>query len=100
MAEFRGNDIIGEYLLKEKVPYILGYAGHGAIGLLDGIYDRTKQIQVVWPRIEQAAGFMADVYFRLTGVPLPVYTSIILLVPDAGNGQSQTDQARRQGLGR
>jgi acetolactate synthase-1/2/3 large subunit len=75
MAEFRGNDIIGEYLLKEKVPYILGYAGHGAIGLLDGIYDRTKQIQVVWPRIEQAAGFMADAYFRLTGVPLPVYTS-------------------------
>jgi acetolactate synthase-1/2/3 large subunit len=75
MAEFRGNDIIGEYLLKEKVPYIIGYAGHAAIGLLDGIYDRAKQIQVVWPRIEQAAGFMADVYFRLTGVPLPVYTS-------------------------
>ena len=33
MAEMRGNDIIGEYLLKEKVPYIIGYAGHGAIGL-------------------------------------------------------------------
>ena len=75
MAEMRGNDIIGEYLLKEKVPYIIGYAGHGAIGLLDGIYDRTNKIKVIWPRIETAAGFMADAYFRLTGVPLPVYTS-------------------------
>ncbi|MDE2375574.1 MAG: hypothetical protein KGL96_15225, partial [Hyphomicrobiales bacterium] len=32
--EIRGTDIIAEYLIKEKVPYILGYAGHGAIGLL------------------------------------------------------------------
>ena len=30
--EMRGTDIIAEYLIKEKVPYILGYAGHGAIG--------------------------------------------------------------------
>ena len=73
MAEMRGNDIIGEYLLKEKVPYIIGYAGHGAIGLLDGIYDKTNKIKVIWPRVEQAAGFMADAYFRVTGVPLPVY---------------------------
>ncbi len=75
MAEFRGNEIIAEYLIKEDIPYIMGYAGHGAIGLLDGIYDRTDKIQVIWPRIEQAAGFMADVYFRLTGIPLLVYAS-------------------------
>jgi len=75
MAEYRGCDIIAEYLIKEKIPYLLGYAGHGAIGLLDGIYERTDQIKVIWPRVEQAAGFMADVYFRLTGVPLPVYAS-------------------------
>ena len=35
--EMRGTDIIAEYLVKERVPYILGYAGHGAIGLLDGV---------------------------------------------------------------
>jgi len=75
MAEYRGSEIIAEYLLKEKVPYIMGYAGHAAIGLLDGIYDRTDKIKVIWPRVEQAAGFMADAYFRLTGVPLPVYVS-------------------------
>ncbi len=75
MAEYRGSQIIAEYLIKEKIPYIVGYAGHGAIGLLDGIYDHTDKIKVIFPRIEQAAGFIADVYFRLTGVPLPVYAS-------------------------
>jgi acetolactate synthase I/II/III large subunit len=75
MAEMRGNEIIAEYLVKEKVPYILGYAGHAAIGLLDGIYDRTDEIKVIFPRIEQASGFMADAYFRLTRVPLPTYVS-------------------------
>jgi hypothetical protein len=73
--EIRGADIIAEYLVKEKVPYILGYAGHGAIGLLDGVYKQTDRIRHVSPRIEQAAGFMADVYYRLTGQPLAVYAS-------------------------
>jgi acetolactate synthase-1/2/3 large subunit len=75
MAELRGNEIIAEYLVKQKVPYLIGYAGHGAIGMLDGIYDRTDKIKIVFPRIEQAAGFMADAYFRVTGFPLPVYVS-------------------------
>jgi acetolactate synthase-1/2/3 large subunit len=73
--EMRGADIIAEYLVKEKVPYILGYAGHGAIGLLDGLYKQTSRIRHISPRIEQVAGFMADVYYRLTGRPLAVYAS-------------------------
>src|SRR5271169_6279991 len=73
--EMRGADIIAEYLVKEKIPYILGYAGHGAIGLLDGLYKQTDRIRHISPRIEPAAGFMADVYYRLTGQPLAVYAS-------------------------
>lgn len=73
--EMRGCDIIADYLVKEKVPYILGYAGHGAIGLLDGIIRHTDRIRHIQPRVEQSAGFMADVYFRLTGQPLAVYAS-------------------------
>ncbi len=73
--EIRGADIIAEYLVKEKVPYILGYAGHGAIGLLDGIFKHTSRIRHIQPRIEQSAGFMADVYYRLTGEPLAIYAS-------------------------
>lgn len=73
--EIRGNEIIAEYLVKEKVPYLFGYAGHGAIGLLDAIYDRTDKIRHISPRVEQTAGFMADAYYRLTGTPLAVYAS-------------------------
>jgi len=71
----RGTDLIADFLIREKVPYILGYAGHGAIGLLDGLHGKTDRIRHISPRIEQTAGFMADVYFRLTGQPLAVYAS-------------------------
>ena len=73
--EMRGTDIIAEYLVKERIPFLLGYCGHGAIGLLDGIYNHTDKIKHIAPRIEQGAGFMADVYYRLTGNPLAVYAS-------------------------
>ena len=74
-SEIRGADIIAEYLLKENVPIILGYAGHGAIGLLDSIFKHQDKIRHIQPRIEQSGGFIADVYFRLTGQPLAVYAS-------------------------
>lgn len=75
LTKIKGADVVAEYMLKEKIPYMLGYAGHGAIGLLDSFYDKQDQIKVVWPRIETAAGFMADAYYRVTKVPLPVYVS-------------------------
>ena len=75
MSEMRGCDLVVDYLIKEETPYIFGYAGHGAVGLLDGIYHRQDDIKLVWPRIESAAGYMADAYFRATGIPIPVYTS-------------------------
>ena len=75
MSEMRGCDLVVDYLIKEETPYIFGYAGHGAVGLLDGVYHRQAELKLVWPRIESAAGYMADAYFRATGVPIPVYTS-------------------------
>ena len=75
MAEIRGSDLVAEYLVREKVPYMFGYAGHGAVGLLDGIYDRQDEIKIIFPRIESAAGYMADAYFRASGRLIPVYTS-------------------------
>jgi len=75
LGKYKGADVVAEYMLREKIPYMLGYAGHGAIGLLDAFYDKQDQIKIVWPRIETAAGFMADAYFRVSRVPLPVYVS-------------------------
>ncbi len=75
ITKIKGADVVAEYMLKEKIPYMIGYAGHGAIGLLDSFYDKQDQIKVIWPRIETAAGFIADAYYRVTKVPLPVYVS-------------------------
>jgi acetolactate synthase-1/2/3 large subunit len=75
MAEMRGCDLVVEYLIKEKVPYMFGYAGHGAVGLLDGVYNHQDEIKIIFPRIESAAGYMADAYFRASGEVIPVYTS-------------------------
>src|SRR2546421_6707766 len=75
MAEMRGCDLVVEYLIKEKVPYMFGYAGHGAVGLLDGVYNHQDEIKIIFPRIESAAGYMADAYFRASGQLIPVYTS-------------------------
>jgi acetolactate synthase I/II/III large subunit len=75
MAEMRGTDLVVEYLIREKVPYLFGYAGHGAVGLLDGVYDRQDEIKVVFPRIESGAAYMADAYYRVSHEVIPVYTS-------------------------
>ena len=94
MAEMRGCDLLVDYLIREQTPYIFGYAGHGAVGLLDGVYQRQDEIKVVWPRMESAAGFMADAYFRATGVPIPVYTSTgpgpMLLTVAIGNAMADS----------
>ncbi len=66
MSEMRGCDLVVEYLIREQVPYLFGYAGHGAVGLLDGVYDRQDELKVIFPRIESGAGYMADAYFRVS----------------------------------
>ncbi len=75
MAEIRGADLVVEYLIREKVPYLFGYAGHGAVGLLDGVFDRQDEVKVVFPRIETGAAYMADAYYRVSHEVIPVYTS-------------------------
>ncbi len=89
MTKMRGCDLVVDYLIREQTPYLFGYAGHGAVGLLDGVFAREDELKVVSPRIEAAAGFMADAYFRATGVPIPVYTSTgpgpMLLTPALSN---------------
>jgi acetolactate synthase-1/2/3 large subunit len=56
-----GGEIIVEYLAREKVPYVFGLCGHGNVGLLDALYDRTDAIKTISTRHEQTArGDMAD----------------------------------------
>jgi len=75
MAKYNGAEIIVEYLIKEKMPYVFGLCGHGDVGFLDVLYDRKDKIKMVATRHEQAAGHMADAYFRIAHKPVATITS-------------------------
>jgi acetolactate synthase-1/2/3 large subunit len=70
-----GGEVIVEYLAREKVPYVFGLCGHGNVGLLDALYDRTDAIRTISTRHEQTAGHMADAYFRVAHRPVATLTS-------------------------
>ncbi len=70
-----GGELIVEYLVREQVPYVFGLCGHGNVGLLDALYDRTDAIHTISTRHEQTAGHMADAYFRVAHRPVATLTS-------------------------
>lgn len=75
MPTYKGAEILVEYLIKEKVPYLFGICGHGNIGFLDAVYDHKEEIKTVSVHHEAAAGFMADAYFRVAHRPVATFTS-------------------------
>ena len=42
-----GGQVIVDYLVREKVPYVFGLCGHGNIGFLDALYERAARLQRV-----------------------------------------------------
>lgn len=74
--ELTGGEIIAEYLIKEKVPYILGIPGHGNLGIVDALKSRQNKIKIMQAKHEQSAVHFADGYYRVSGQPLAVFTSI------------------------
>ena len=75
MARVKGAELIAEFLIKEKIPYVFGVCGHGNVGMLDALYDVRDEITVISPRHEQVAGHMADAYFRVKHAPVATLTS-------------------------
>ncbi len=71
-----GGEIIAEYLIKEGIPYIVGIPGHGCLGLIDAFKGKEDKIKVLQVRHEQSAVHLADGYYRISGKPLAVFTSI------------------------
>src|SRR5256714_4533968 len=70
-----GGQVIVDYLVREKVPYVFGLCGHGNIGLLDALHERPSDIKTISVHHETGAGFMADVYYRIAGRPVATFTS-------------------------
>jgi acetolactate synthase-1/2/3 large subunit len=75
MAKMKGGELIAEYLVKQKVPYVIGLCGHGNVGMLDPLYEVRDKVKLVSPRHEQCAGHMADGYFRVKHQPVVTLTS-------------------------
>ena len=62
----KASDLFVRALEGEGVEYIFGIPGEENLDLLNSLKD-SKQIQLILTRHEQAAGFMAATYGRLTG---------------------------------
>jgi acetolactate synthase-1/2/3 large subunit len=71
-----GGQIVAESLIRAKIPFVTGIPGHGCLGLTDAFRLRADKLPVIQVRHEQAAAHLADAYYRLTGIPVAVFTSI------------------------
>lgn len=75
MSERKGADVIVDFLIKKRLPYVFGLCGHGILGFLDAIYDRQAEIKPVSVHHEAVAAFMADAYYRISHQPIATFTS-------------------------
>ena len=64
-SRMRASDLLVKALENEGVEYIFGIPGEENLDFLDSL--RTSNIKLILTRHEQAAGFMAATYGRLTG---------------------------------
>ena len=65
--KLNGAQVIVDYLIQEKVPQVFGLCGHGNIQFIDALYERSADIKTISVHHESVAGFMADVYYRVSG---------------------------------
>lgn len=71
----KGGELIAQFLIGEKIPFVFGICGHGNVGLLDALHEVQDRIRLISPRHEQVAGHMADGYFRVKHQPVATLTS-------------------------
>jgi acetolactate synthase I/II/III large subunit len=71
----KGGELIAQFLVQEKIPYVFGICGHGNVGLLDELYNVRDEVKLISPRHEQTAAHMADAYFRIKHQPVATLTS-------------------------
>lgn len=70
-----GAQVIVDYLIRAGSPYAFGLCGHGNIQLIDALYERSHDIKTISVHHESVAGFMADVFYRVSGQPTATFTS-------------------------
>ncbi len=74
-ALMNGADIIVDFLIRQKVPYLFGLCGHGNVGFLDAAFKAQNRIRTISVHHEQTAGHMADAYFKVRHEAVATFTS-------------------------
>lgn len=72
-TNLRGADIVVESLISMGVEYIAGVPGHTVIDLVDALRLRQDRITAIPMRNEEAAGYLADVYYRTADKPMAIF---------------------------
>ena len=72
------SDVIVDYLIGQGIEYIIGIPGHGCLPFFDAIRTRAARSEIRYIQVKQemSAVHMADGYYRASGKPLAVFTSI------------------------
>ncbi len=76
MSLFTGGEIVTKYLIKEGIKYVIGIPGHGNLPLVDAFFKDKDKIQLIQTKQEMSGVHLAVGYYRITGKPLCVFTSI------------------------
>ena len=76
MPYYTGGEIVSKYLIQEGVKYVIGIPGHGNLPLVDAFFKDKDKIQLIQPKQEMSGVHFAVGYYRITGKPLCVFTSI------------------------
>ncbi|MCK4481143.1 MAG: thiamine pyrophosphate-binding protein [Candidatus Lokiarchaeota archaeon] len=76
MPKYTGGEVISKYLIKEGVKYVIGIPGHGNLPLVDAFFKDKDKIQLIQVKQEMSGVHLAVGYYRVTGKPLCVFTSI------------------------
>lgn len=71
-----GGEIVVESLIAHGIPYAAGIPGHGCLGLADAFIGREDRIRAIQVMQEMSGVHLADGYYRASGRPLAVFTSI------------------------
>jgi len=76
MPLLTGGEIVTKYLIREGIKYVIGIPGHGNLPLVDAFFKDKDKIQLIQPKQEMSGVHLAVGYYRITGKPLCVFTSI------------------------
>ena len=47
MPRMKGAELIAEYLIANRIPYVFGICGHGNVGMLDPLYAARDRIKLI-----------------------------------------------------